>query len=87
MNRNQPLRSQPSVRPMLAKMLDDLIRLLMANLDEFVSEVAAFPLDDDWREAPAEVVAQGLVGKTPICFQPPRQPAGLSSVLLLPTIA
>ena len=42
--------------PMLAKMLDDLIRLLMANLDEFVVEVAAFPLDDYRREFPAEVI-------------------------------
>jgi hypothetical protein len=41
---------------MLAKMLDDLIRLLMANLDEFVVEVAAFPLDDYRREFPAEVI-------------------------------
>src|SRR5690349_9323494 len=49
--------------PALAEVLDDPFGLFVADLDEFVSEVAAFPLDDHGSERPAEVLPQALVGE------------------------
>src|SRR6266567_1787785 len=42
--------------PLPPEMLDDLVRLSVAYLDEFVVEVPALPFDDHRREFPTEVI-------------------------------
>src|SRR6266700_7163883 len=49
--------------PALAKVLDDPFGLFVADLYEFVSKVAVFPLDDRGSERPAEVLPQAIVGE------------------------
>ena len=55
----------------IPKALDDLIRLLVTDLHQFIREVSALPLDDHRREAPAKVPPQGLVGRAVVVFEPP----------------
>lgn len=56
--------------PALAKVLDDPFGLFVADLDEFVSKVAALPLGDHRCGLPAKVFPQGLIGRTVVMRQP-----------------
>ena len=64
----------PERTPPLSEVLDDLARLLVVNLDEFVGEVTAFPFDDHRGELPAEVLPQSFIRRTVIMLKPSRQP-------------
>jgi Domain of unknown function (DUF5753) len=63
--------------PLPPEMLDDLVGLFVADLDQFVGKVAVLPLHDDRREFPTEVVPQGLISKAPVCLQPPGKSTGV----------
>jgi hypothetical protein len=50
----------------------------MADLDKFIIEVAALPLDDDRGEGPAEISAKALIGEAvAIEFQSTQEPIWL----------
>src|ERR1700728_4601381 len=77
-NRTSPSRGSgiqwlPERTPPFPEVLDDLARLLVAYLDEFVGEVAAFPFDDHRGELPAEVLPQSFIRRTVIMLKPSRQ--------------
>src|SRR5580658_7289105 len=63
-SRGSGIRRLPERTPPLPEVLDDLARLLVANLDEFLAEVPALPLDNRRSKRPAEILPQALVGET-----------------------
>jgi hypothetical protein len=73
-SRGSGVQRLPERTPPLTQVLDDLARLLVANLDEFVGEVTAFPFDDHRGELPAEVLPQSLIRRTVIMLKPSHQP-------------
>src|SRR5580692_3173835 len=73
-SRGSGIRRLPERTPPLSEVLDDLARLLVADLDEFVGEVTAFPFDDHRGELPAEVLPQSFIRRTVIMLKPSRQP-------------
>jgi hypothetical protein len=73
-SRGSGIQRLPERTPPLSEVLDDLARLLVANLDEFVGEVTAFPFDDHRGELPAEVLPQSFIRRTVIMVKPSRQP-------------
>src|ERR1700678_276900 len=50
--------------PALTEVLNNLLGLLVADLNEFLAEVPMFPLDDGGGKGPAEVLPQALVGES-----------------------
>jgi hypothetical protein len=54
----------PERTPPFPEVLDDLARLLVANLDKFLAEVPVLPLDNRRSKRPAEILPQALVGET-----------------------
>jgi Sigma-70 region 2 len=67
----------PERLPQRPEILDDLARLLMADLDQFWSGVAAFPFDDGGSKRPAEVLPYALVGRAVVVLEAPDKPVGV----------
>jgi hypothetical protein len=64
----------PERPPLLPEVLDNLACLLMADLDQFRSQVAALPLDDRGSMCPAEVLPQALIGLAVVVLKPSDEP-------------
>jgi hypothetical protein len=57
--------------PPLAEVLDDFVRLLVADFDQFFAEVASLPFDNDRAEFPAEVPSQRFVCRAIVMLESP----------------
>ena len=66
--------SRSSRPPTPPEILNNLLRLLMADLNELLAQIASLPLDDRWSKFPAEVFTQSLIGEAPVCLQTPHKP-------------
>src|SRR2546429_7841961 len=63
--------------PALAKVLDHPFGLFVSDLYEFVSKVAPLPFGNHRCGLPAEVLPQGLIGRTVVMLQPSREAVGV----------
>ena len=68
--RSSPARSPPPP----AKILNNLLSLLVIDFDEFLPEIPPLPLYDRGRKFPAEVLTQPFIGEPPVCLKAADQP-------------
>ena len=77
----------PVRTPLLPVVLDDLARLLVADLDQFVLEIAPLPFDDQRRKFPAKILPQSLIGGAVVVLKSTDEPIRVVIVRSSPMIA